>query len=195
MNSMMEKMYRAVALDKAMDSRDDYTSRHSRNVAYLMHNLAYHMKLSSITPNRAFMAGLVHDIGKMGISLPILNKPGKLTPEEYLVIQQHPVMGVEILSRIGNFDNVLPAVRHHHERYDGKGYPDRIQGEQIPLLSRMLALCDTYDAMTTKRCYRPSTTTQQALTEIQQCGKSQFDPEICQCFLAMMNQSHRMRSA
>lgn len=195
MNTIMERLYQIMALDKAIDSRDDYTRKHSRNVASLMGKLAYHMQLTTHMQKISIIAGLVHDVGKMGVVLPILNKPGRLTPEEYSLMQQHSGMGEEILMRVGNFGELLPVVRHHHERYDGTGYPDKVAGKDIPLLSRMLALCDTYDAMTTRRCYRSSTTAQNALLEIQRCSNSQFDPEICQFFLDMAGQRSRIMSA
>jgi putative nucleotidyltransferase with HDIG domain len=189
LNITIEKACQIAAIHETLEFRDNYTSEHSKNVANLMYDLSDYMGLSANTQNIAFVAGLVHDIGKMGISPAILNKVGKLTLEEYTYMQKHPNFGAEILTKIGGFDYILLEIRHHHERYDGTGYPDRLQGEDIPFLSRMLAVCDTYDAMTTKRCYSPEISVITALAEIEKCTGSQFDAQVSQPFLKMMRKN------
>lgn len=189
MDITLDKICQIAALHETLEFRDDYTSKHSRNSGNLMYDLASYMGLSANAQNVAFVAGLVHDIGKMAIPPAILNKAGKLTLEEYTYMKKHPELGVEFLIKIGGFDDVLLEIRHHHERYDGNGYPDRLQGENIPLLSRMLAICDTYDAMTTRRCYSSQVSKAAALDEIEKCTGSQFDPQIAQFFLKMMRKN------
>jgi putative nucleotidyltransferase with HDIG domain len=164
---------------------DKYTSRHSQNVAGMMYTLAACMDFSPAAKEAAYIAGLVHDIGKIDIPLAILQKPGTLTAYEYNIMKCHPELGVRILGQIGGFDNVLDAIRHHHERYDGKGYPVGKQGNSIPLLSRMLAVCDSFDAMISKRCYRQPNSLEEALNEIKRCAGKQFDPAISWQFLCM----------
>ncbi|QJW48810.1 HD domain-containing protein [bacterium BFN5] len=116
----------------------------------------------------------------------ILNKPGRLTSEEFAIIQEHPNIGASILDNINGFEDIASAVRCHHERYDGTGYPNQVSGDQIPLFSRMLAVCDTFDAMTSARCYRQPFSEQEAVMEIRRCSGSQFDPEISEAFIEML---------
>lgn len=186
MNSSNNKIYMARTLVSILSGRDKYTGLHSQNVANLMYQLADSMGLYAEDKEKAYIAGLVHDIGKMKLPSYILTKPGALTVEEYDIIKSHSELGVRLLSKFDEFASILDAIRHHHERFDGNGYPDGKQGEAIPLLSRMLAVCDTFDAMTTKRCYRPPHTWKEALAEIKLYAGTQFDPVISQQFLSMM---------
>jgi len=179
----------ARALVSRLSDKDEYTGWHSQNVAKLMYELADDMGFDTKYKEEALVAGLVHDIGKVKIPPYILNKPGVLTTVEYKIIKAHPEFGVRILGRFGSFDKILDAIRHHHERYDGKGYPDGREGTDIPLFSRMLAICDTFDAMTSKRCYRPPHEAEEALAELELCAGTQFDPEISQQFICMMGSS------
>jgi HD-GYP domain-containing protein (c-di-GMP phosphodiesterase class II) len=135
--------------------------------------------------NLAYLSGVMHDIGKISVPEIILNKPARLTNSEFAVIKLHPDVGANLLSGISGFEKVSEAVRYHHERIDGKGYPYGLQGQRIPLLSRMLALCDAFDAMTTIRCYREPFTTDRALEEIAESSGTQFDPEISREFMML----------
>lgn len=176
------------AFCKAIGVRDEYTMRHSEKVAELMVGFAEYLKLSADQVTVACLAGMVHDIGKIGISEQILNKPGKLTDAEFEVIKRHPVKGADILAEIEEFFSIAHIVRHHHERYDGRGYPDGISGKSIPFISRMMTLCDAFDAMTSTRCYCRPRNAQQALMEIQNCAGKQFDPELAEEFVAFIEQ-------
>lgn len=170
----------------AIGARDSYTKEHSECVAELMLSLAQYMQLEQYNVGRVYLSGLVHDIGKIGIPEHILNKPGRLTSEEFAIIQKHPNIGASILDNINGFEDIASAVRCHHERYDGTGYPNQISGDQIPLFSRMLAVCDTFDAMTSARCYRQPFSEQEAVMEIRRCSGSQFDPDISEAFIEML---------
>lgn len=176
----------AKALVNVLAANDTATSRHSRNVAVLMYRLSKAMGLEETSQEAAYTAGLVHDIGKMRVPMAILNKPGALTAEEYGLIKEHPEMGVQVLCHFTGFEDIIDVVRSHHERYDGRGYPECRHKEDIPLLSRMLAVCDAFDAMTATRCYRPACSCEDAIAEIQRYAGTQFDPEICQTFLCMI---------
>jgi len=124
-----------------------------------------------------YIAGILHDIGKIGVPESILNKPAGLTPEEYALIKRHPVDGVAILKDLPELEETLKGIRHHHERYDGKGYPDGLKGEAIPMIACIIAVADTFDAMITTRPYRPALSTQEAIAEITRCSGSQFHPD------------------
>ena len=133
--------------------------------------------------------GLVHDIGKVGIPDAILNKPGKLDDEEFALMKQHAVIGYELLGTLKNsVDGLLDGIRHHHERYDGKGYPDGLAGEEIPLVARMICLCDCYDAMTTNRVYRPRLEMEKVRSEFVRCKGSQFDSHLADIFIRLMDE-------
>lgn len=174
------------AFCKAIGVRDAYTKQHSESVAYLMVELSEYMNLSPEEVTRAYLAGIVHDVGKIGVPEKILGKPGRLSEDEFEIIKCHPVKGAEILAEIDGLGTITNVVRHHHERYDGYGYPEGMAGEHIPFLSRMLSICDAYDAMTSKRCYRDTYTTEQALKEIKRCAGLQFDPAISESFIQFM---------
>lgn len=168
---------------KAIEARDAYTLRHNENVADLAVGLAEYLRLPTTDIMTVYLAGLVHDIGKIGVPESVLNKPGRLTDGEYAVIKHHPVIGADIVAEIDGFGAIAKIVRHHHERYDGRGYPDGLAGEQIPFFSRLLAVCDAYDAMTSVRCYRVPLNIESAVAEIAACAGSQFDPDIARCFI------------
>ena len=128
-------------------------------------------------------ACLLHDIGKIGISENILRKPAKLSNCEWEIMKSHPVMGEEILKPLPTLKPVLPLIRHHHERWDGKGYPDGLKGEEIPLGARIIAICDAFDAMTSLRPYRKPLSKEKALKEIEKNSGTQFDPKLVEIFL------------
>ena len=171
---------------KAIAARDKDTGNHSKNVAKLMVSFSKHLGLSQQETQLAYLSGMVHDIGKIGVPDNILNKPAKLAQHEFAVIKCHPDIGADILSEIKEFKEIAHAVRYHHEWYDGAGYSHGLQGLAIPRLSRMLALCDSYDAMTTARCYRKSVTPVKAIEEIEQNSGTQFDPELSKVFITII---------
>lgn len=165
---------------------DPYTAMHAEHVAELMAGLASQMSMTSEEINLAFMVGLVHDVGKIKTPHDILAKPGRLTNEEFAVMKQHAQHGADMLCFVEGADKLVPIMRHHHERYDGNGYPKGLKGKRIPLLSRMLAICDSFDAMTTKRCYRSPVTLPECVEEIKSCSGSQFDPDIAAYFVEFL---------
>jgi putative nucleotidyltransferase with HDIG domain len=169
---------------QAIGERDSYTIEHSMKVAGLMAGFSEYIQLPGEDVALAYLIGVVHDIGKVGVPKPILNKPGRLSDEEFAVIKQHPDIGAGLLSRMAGMETVAEIVRYHHERYDGRGYAQGLAGKKIPFFSRMLSVCDSFDAMTNSRCYRrtPLSVTN-ALKEVARCAGTQFDPEICECFV------------
>jgi HD-GYP domain-containing protein (c-di-GMP phosphodiesterase class II) len=176
------------ALAKALDSRDEYTAQHSENVAHYGKMIAQHMGFSKKECENIYIGGLLHDIGKIGVSESILTKPSRLTDEEFEQIKKHPLIGYDTLKHIPLFEQngVLDMVLYHHERYDGNGYPQGLKGEQIPVAARILAIADSFDAMTSRRVYRDEKETEYALSEIRKNEGIQFDPEIAQVFLKIL---------
>lgn len=184
MNPLHTSVISAVkSLVKAMKVKDGYTGRHSEQVALRMAEFAIYLNLTPEEQDQAYWAGLVHDIGKIGIPEEILNKPGRLSEAEFNVIRRHPALGADIIREMAELAHIADVVRGHHERYDGRGYPDGLAGEAIPYLSRMMALCDSYDAMTTVRCYSPAMSKTSALNEIEQGLGRQYDPQLGQQFI------------
>lgn len=161
---------------------DPYTAMHAEHVADLMAGLASQMGMSTDEINLAYMVGVMHDVGKIKTPVEILTKPGRLTDEEFVVMKQHAAEGANMLAEIDGVEPIVSVMRHHHERFDGNGYPDGLKGKNIPLLSRMLAICDAFDAMTTQRCYRTPINLDACLIEIRRCAGTQFDPDICRDF-------------
>lgn len=174
------------SLVAAIDAKDEYTRGHSERVYRYSLQLATRLDLGEEEMRTLSWAALLHDIGKIAISSDILNKPSKLTDEEYRIIKTHPVRGVKVLEPIPQLRHILPAIRHHHERYDGRGYPDGIAGEEIPFLARILAVADTYDAMYSTRAYRPAQTKEFAIGQIREGAGTQFDPRMAEIFLEMI---------
>lgn len=166
------------ALTTALDAKSSYTYGHSDRVAGLALDIARYMGLSQEEQLRIHIGAHLHDIGKIGIPDVILNKQGKLTVEEFAIIRQHPEIGDKIVSKIKVFQSVTDIVRHHHERFDGKGYPDHLQGRDISLGARIVAVADAFDAMVSVRAYRTAFTLKQAIEETQRCQGTQFDPDI-----------------
>jgi HD-GYP domain-containing protein (c-di-GMP phosphodiesterase class II) len=147
--------------------------------------MAAALGLDKATIEQYRIAGLVHDVGKIGVPEAVLAKPGRLTDEEFAQIKLHPGIGFNILKDIPALSGVQPGVLWHHERWDGKGYPDRIAGENIPLIARVLALADTFDAMSSNRAYRPAIPRPKVLDEIIKCGGTQFDPQLAPQFVKL----------
>lgn len=176
------------ALSGAIDAKDTYTNGHSTRVADYSKEIARRAGLSKEAQNDIYMMGLLHDVGKIGIPDAIINKPAKLTDEEYSIIQNHPVMGAKILKNITEFPKLSTGARWHHERYDGKGYPDGISGDDIPLEARIIAIADAYDAMTSRRSYRDVLPQETVRSEVQKGKETQFDPEFAQIMLSMIDE-------
>jgi len=170
------------ALAATVDAKDHYTYGHSKKVSEYAVAIAKELGLSQERIASIRAAGLLHDIGKIGIPDSILKKEGTLTEEEWEQVKTHPQDGVEILSHVINLVNCLPAILHHHEHYDGKGYPFGLKGEDIPLEARILAIGDTYDAITSLRPYHERLSPQQALNELRRYAGTQFDPELVDAF-------------
>ena len=173
------------ALTASIDAKDRYTCGHSRRVSLLTQKLAKAIGLDDFTVSRMQIAGLVHDVGKIGVPEAVLLKPGRLTTEEFALIQKHPEIGHRILKDIPQLADVLPGVLYHHERWDGRGYPQGLAAEQIPLIARLIGLVDAFDAMGTTRIYRPSLTRRQVLDEIAKCSGTQFDPQLARVFVRL----------
>ncbi|HZG79135.1 MAG TPA: HD-GYP domain-containing protein [Brevibacillus sp.] len=171
----------------SIDARDRYTSGHSLRVAYWGREIAKQIGLSPEKVDEVYFGGILHDIGKIGIEDEILNKKGRLTPEEYDKIKQHTVIGYEIIKQAGMFHELLPAIRSHHERVDGKGYPDGLVGNEIPLIARILAVSDAFDAMVADRPYRKGLPIDEALQEIRRGAGTQFDEELASHFIVVIN--------
>jgi len=167
----------------ALEENDRYTSGHSERVATYTRLIASGMGMPEEQVELAVQSGLLHDIGKIGIHYEKLNKPGKLTKDEIEMFRQHPEKGKKILEPIPFMQDLIPGVYCHHEHYDGSGYPQGLLGEEIPLLGRIIAVADTYDAMTSDRAYRRALPHQVAVEELQQCSGTQFDEEVVKVFL------------
>ncbi|MBW2133907.1 MAG: response regulator [Deltaproteobacteria bacterium] len=174
------------ALVNSLEARDPYSYHHSERVTQLALRFAQELKLPPDQQDAIQVAGLLHDIGKVGIRDAILLKPGKLTPEERSIIQTHPLVGERIVEPLGLLPIEKAIILYHHERWDGCGYPCQLAGKEIPLLSRIVALADTYDALTSNRPYRDPWPHKDALTEILANAGSQFDPELTRIFVQIM---------
>jgi HD-GYP domain-containing protein (c-di-GMP phosphodiesterase class II) len=171
----------------AIDKMDRYTAGHSERVAMYATYLAARLHLPADVIEIVRQSALMHDIGKIGCVMN-LNKPGKLTPEEYETFKRHPVYGKDILDPIKFLHPLIPGVHLHHERWDGRGYPLGLKGNGVPLIARLIAVADTYDAMTSDRAYRRALPHEVAMGEIERCSETQFDPEIAHSFLAGLEQ-------
>jgi len=172
-----------LALSNAVDARDPYTAGHSMRVSKISLLISGELKMADEDTQILEYAALFHDIGKIGIPDDILNKKGKLTDDEYKSVKNHPDIGVNILGEITFLLNALPLIKHHHERFDGKGYPCGIEGEEIPLCSRIIAIADTYDAMTSDRPYRRGFSHSAAVQEILENKGTQFDGMLVDMFM------------
>lgn len=172
------------ALSVALDERDAYTYGHSSRVTDYALELGGRAGLNESELKILEVGSILHDIGKIGISDSILNKPGKLTDEEIELIKQHPVKGERILGQSKDLKDILfvCCVRSHHEHYDGTGYPDGLAGEKIPVMARIIAISDAFDAMTSLRPYRQKMSTKEALIELKRCSGTQFDPKLVSIF-------------
>jgi HD-GYP domain-containing protein (c-di-GMP phosphodiesterase class II) len=187
-------MHSSVAFAAAIDARDPYTHGHSQRVTNISLVILDFMGAMDEIDKDAFfrhrlqITGVLHDIGKIGVPDDILHKPAQLTPEERKEIEKHPVLGAEIVSHIAGLKDLVGGIRYHHERYDGKGYPEGLKSDEIPLMARIISVADTYDAMTSDRPYRKGLPPLTARDEIQKNASAQFDPYVVAAFLKAFEQ-------
>ncbi len=174
------------ALANAIDAKSPWTKGHSERVTSYAVAIAQEMGMDEKGIEDIRIAGLLHDIGKIGTYDVLLDKPGRLTEEEYEIVKRHPEKGVELLYPIKHLRHILPWIRHHHERWDGKGYPDGLKGQEIPLQARILAVADTFDSMTAERPYRQTPGREKAVEELRRCSGTQFDPDVVDAFLRVL---------
>ncbi len=187
-NEKIEEAYLSTiqTLRYTVEAKDTYTRGHSDRVSQYSVLIGKHLGLSDSDLHDLEVGGLFHDIGKIGIPDSILRKESRLTDDEYSEIKNHPAIGAHILSSAKIFANIRPIVKHHHERYDGNGYPGRLKGEDIPYFARIAAIADTFDAMTSKRSYRDSLPLDVVIAEFKRCRGTQFDPELDDVFLDIL---------
>lgn len=187
-NEKLEEAYLSTiqTLRYTVEAKDTYTRGHSDRVSQYSVLIGKHLGLSDKELHDLEVGGLFHDIGKIGIPDAILRKEAKLTDDEYSEIKNHPSIGAHILSSATIFQNILPIVKHHHERYDGTGYPGKLKAEEIPYLARIAAVADTFDAMTSKRSYRDSLPMDVVISEFKRCRGTQFDPQLDDLFLDIL---------
>jgi response regulator RpfG family c-di-GMP phosphodiesterase len=171
------------ALAQALEAKDEYTQGHSARVAEESVAIARYLSLSDKEIQQMWLAGYLHDIGKIGIKETVLNKPGRLDDEEWSLIQQHPVVAGRILGPIPELSDIIDIIVHHHEHYDGSGYPDGIEGGSIPLGARILTVADAFDALTSRRPYRDALGLNEAYRILEEAAGTQFDPVIMRAFL------------
>ena len=185
----LEKAYLDMVqtLRYTVEAKDPYTRGHSDRVSAYSVLIGKYLGLPDTDLRTLEVGGLFHDIGKIGIPDSILLKESKLTDDEYSEIKNHPSIGAHILCNAAIFQDIIPIVKHHHERYDGRGYPSQLKGEDIPYMARIAAIADTFDAMTSKRTYRNALPLETVRAEIEKCSGTQFDPEIAKVFLDILD--------
>jgi HD-GYP domain-containing protein (c-di-GMP phosphodiesterase class II) len=172
----------ACSLISLIDLRDRYTGGHSARVANYVRGITVQMGLPDGEVENIVLAASLHDIGKIGVPDHVLLKPGKLTDDEFEWIRKHPEWGWMAVRNVEGFQDAALLLLHHHERLDGNGYPGRLKGSEIPLGSRLIAVADSFDALTTNRPYRPGRSAEEALVELRRCCGNQFDPEAVEAF-------------
>ncbi len=187
-NDELEKAYLDTIgiLRYTVEAKDPYTRGHSDRVSEFSVLIGKKLGLDETTLHILKIGGLFHDIGKIGIPDSILLKESKLNDEEYSQIKNHPTIGAHMLGEADIFKDIIPIVKHHHERYDGNGYPSQLKGEEIPFVARIAAVADTFDAMTSKRTYRNALPLDTVISEIERCSGTQFDPKIAEVFLDIL---------
>ncbi len=187
-NTQLKEAYYGTleSLRLAVDAKDSYTAGHSDRVSYYSVLIGKQLGMSEEDIEILKQGALFHDIGKIGIPDAVLQKPGKLTDEEYDDIKNHPSIGAKILGPAKIFEKLIPMVLHHHERFDGRGYPGGLKGEEIPYMARIVCVADSFDAMTSDRAYRPRFTVVKAMEEMENCKGTQFDPELVDAFMIAM---------
>ena len=187
-NSQLQSSYLEMisTMRRVVDAKDTYTRGHSDRVSYYAYHIAQNMGRDPQYCERVRIAGLFHDVGKLSVPDEVLLKPGRLTDEEYEIIKTHPGKGEDLLSVITQFRPILPIVRSHHERIDGRGYPDGLKGDAIPEEARIIAVADTFDAMTSERQYRKPFGFRRAMDELERCKGTQLDAQIVAVFQEMV---------
>ena len=176
------------ALAGAIDAKDVYTNGHSARVAEYSREIAKRYGYSERKQDEIYVTGLLHDVGKIGVPDEVINKPSRLTDEEFAMIKAHPRLGADILGKIHSMPNLMAGARYHHERYGGGGYPDGISGKDIPELARIIAVADAYDAMSSNRSYRKALPQETVRAEIEKGKGTQFDPEFADIMLTMIDE-------
>jgi HD-GYP domain-containing protein (c-di-GMP phosphodiesterase class II) len=196
-NLSLEENFRQtiVGFAHALEESDRYTRGHSERVAFYARLIGIGMQLKESELETLVQAGLMHDIGKIGIRYEKLNKPGKLTPEEVTMFRTHPAKGKRILEPIPFMRDLIPGCWCHHESFDGSGYPQGLAGENIPIFGRIVAVADTYDAMTSDRAYRKALPHDVAIAELERCSGSQLDPRVVTIFLHEIEQFRKQQIA
>jgi HD-GYP domain-containing protein (c-di-GMP phosphodiesterase class II) len=184
----MQRLFKqtAAALVNAIDAKDTYTHGHSARVADYSRQLAKMNGKSRQECDTIYYTALVHDVGKIGVPGSIINKDSRLTDEEYAIIKAHPTTGAQILDSISEFPELSIGAHYHHERYDGKGYPEGLKGEEIPYVARIICCADCFDAMASKRVYKKAFTLETIMNEFKRCAGTQFDPDIAKVVVEMM---------
>lgn len=183
-NELRETFYETVfALADTIEKRDPYTGGHTKRVMDYSAAIGIEMGLSKEEMEKLKLAAILHDIGKIGIRDSVLLKEQRLTDEEYEIIKKHTIYGDEILKHIKRLEHISYGVKYHHEKYDGTGYPEGLKGEEIPLIARIIAVADTFDAMTTDRPYRKGLSFETAIDELKRKAGTQFDPMVVECFI------------
>jgi len=180
LNSAEQVIY---ALAAAVEAKDPFTEAHTQRVAESARRVGARMGLSNDDLNALYRGGIIHDIGKIGVPDHILLKPGELDPDEKIAMHLHPIIGENIVAPLQNGEDLAPMIRHHHEHFDGTGYPDRLAGEKIPLLARIVSVCDAFDALTNDRPYRRRQSREQAMSILRYGAGRQWDPKIVRMFL------------
>jgi putative nucleotidyltransferase with HDIG domain len=180
------------SLSNALEAKDASTGRHTEEVVRLAVAVATELQLDFDVVRNVELGAVFHDIGKVRVPESILNKPGPLTESEQAIMKTHPEVGEHILRPIQSLEAILPIVRHHHERWDGTGYPDGLRGKAIPLGARIVAVCDAFDAMLSHRPWRPAMSTEAALAELHRAAGTQFDPTVVDAFDAVIDERSRL---
>lgn len=175
----------------ALEMKDEYTFGHSARVAHYSKILGQELGLSDSALEELEMAALFHDIGKIGVPDNVLNKPTRLDENEFKIMKSHPENSGQILNELEFFKSLAPGARHHHERYDGRGYPDGLKGENIPLAARVILIADTFDAMTSTRPYRKGLAYEIAYSELREFAGTQFDPVLVEKFIVAMEKDKK----
>lgn len=186
-NSSLETV---LALSKTLETRDPYSGEHSKHLAFLSEQMAQHFNLSTRETRELCWAALLHDIGKIGVEDQILHKPGPLTAREWEVMKSHSEVGAQIVKGLSGLENIASIIVAHHERMDGTGYPHKLKGEQIPLGARIIAVVDSYSAMTEGRVYRAPRTHEEAIAELKKCSGKMYDPEVVKVFIDLIEKQH-----
>jgi len=188
LKDLKELFYKTIkSIAAALDAKDPYTHGHSMRVTLYSIILAKELGIPEAQLDQIEMAGLLHDVGKIAIPQAILCKPGHLTDDEFAVMKEHPKNSEKLIASIKKLHDVCPGMKHHHEKWDGTGYPDKLKGEEIPYQARIIALADTYDAMTSTRSYRVALDHEIAIAEIAKCAGTQFDPDLARKFVEIQD--------